>query len=925
MEPERYRRLKEIFLATAEASDSERQAALEELEAADTDLADRLRAMLAAHSGTADLLAENRLPKREGGKARQEWGDPGARIGPYRILQELGRGGMGAVYLAERDDGSFTQRVALKLIKRGMDTDEIIRRFVAERQILAQLVHPNIARLLDGGSTADGQPYFVLEHVEGQPIGAYCKQHRLGVEARLRLFLDVCAAVAFAHRNLVVHRDLKPANILVDAEGTPKLLDFGIAKLLAPALVEAGLTLGTGAKAPMTPDYASPEQWDGRPVTTATDVYGLGILLLQLLTGWTSAAAARQLGGAAARLPSRIVRALGAPGLPLEPARLARRLEGDLDTILLKATDTEPDRRYSSAQELAEDIERHLANRPVKARRPTVAYRLSRSIRRHRLASAFLLAIFVSVALALYQAQQIKSQRDHAERERLRAEAVSGFLVNLFKAADPSQSRGANVPVRDVLAEGLRQLRAPAAAAAGAAPSSAPSLAAEPGTRAHLLHVIGEVYDALGVGEKARVAAEEALAVRARLPGPDAELDLASTQTLLGDVLRQQGKAAASESLYRQALEIRRRRLGDGSLGVAATLNSLALLRWYQGAYDEAESLLRKVIAVRRRGGPEAEIELAESLSNLAGLEIERGPSEEAPDLLREAGEILRRRLSDGDPRIAFSLHNLGVRMFELGKYDAAADLLREAAHLRRRVLGPNNPDLAETLTVLATVENRRGDLAAAETDQRVALAILQSNYSGPHLDVADALLGLADVLRRKADAPAALAPNEAAVAMYRALPGNHAIDVANALNNLGLVRRDLGDLEIAESLIREGLAMRRTALGTEHPAVADSLNALASLLHLRHRLGEAEQLYREALALRRKVLPPRHPAVAASLLGLGNVLCDRGAAAEAKPLLLDALAIRRASAPPNAAEIAKIEKALAACRERPARKPVPK
>jgi serine/threonine-protein kinase len=922
MEPERYRRLKEIFLATAEASNSERQAALEELEAADTDLADRLRAMLAAHSGTADLLAENRLPKREGGKVRQEWGDPGARIGPYRILQELGRGGMGAVYLAERDDGSFTQRVALKLIKRGMDTDEIIRRFVAERQILAQLVHPNIARLLDGGSTADGQPYFVLEHVEGQPIGAYCKLHRLGVEARLRLFLDVCAAVAFAHRNLVVHRDLKPANILVDAEGTPKLLDFGIAKLLAPTLVEAGLTLGTGAKAPMTPDYASPEQWDGRPVTTATDVYGLGILLQQQLTGWTSAAAARQLGGAVARLPSRIVRALGAPGLPLEPARLARRLEGDLDTILLKAIDAEPDRRYFSAQELAEDIERHLANQPVKARRPTVAYRLSRSIRRHRLASAFLLAIFVSVALALYQAQQIKRQRDHAERERLRAEAVSGFLVNLFKAADPAHSRGADVRVRDVLAVGLRQLSAPIAAAA---PSSAPSLAAEPATRASLLHVVGEVYDELGMGEKARDALEEALAVRARLPGPEAELDLASTQTRLGDVLRQQGKAAASESLYRQALEIRRRRLGDGSLGVAATLNSLALLRWYQGAYDEAELLLRGVIAVRRRGGPEAEIGLADSLSNLAALEIEQGPTEEAPNLLREVGEIVRRRLGDGDPRIAFTLHALGVQMCELGKYDEALGFLSEAVTLRRRVLGANHPDLATTLTVRATVEDRLGDLAAVEKDQRAALAILQSNYSGPHLDVADALLGLANVLQREADAPAALGPCKSAVAMYRALPGNHVTDIANAVNTLGLVRRDLGDLDIAEALIREGLSMRQTALGTEHPDVAGSLNALASVLYRQHRLDEAERDYREALVLRRKVLPPRHPAVAASLLGLGNVLCDLGAAAEAKPLLLDALAIRRASAPPNAAEIAKIEKALADCRERPATKPVPK
>lgn len=364
------------------------------------------------------------------------------RAGPYRVLSELGHGGMGTVYLAVRDEPSFTQKVALKLIKRGMDTDEIVRRFVAERQILASLAHPNIARLFDGGSTPEGRPYFVMEYVEGQPITAYSAERKLSVEARLRLFLRVCRAVQHAHQSLVVHRDLKPANILVDAEGEPKLLDFGIAKLLDPSSF-GGLTALTGlAPGPMTPDYASPEQRVGGPITTATDVYGLGLLLYELLVGQNPRAVERKLGeGWAERPPSQAIVALAGPK-DAEARRLARQISGDLDTIVGKALESEPQRRYGTAAALAEDVERHLTQRPVTARRPTPGYRLSRAVVRNKLAATLILGVYLLAGTSAYFARTIEKERGQFEAQRRIVQALNSLQLRMIQRPDPEEDYG---------------------------------------------------------------------------------------------------------------------------------------------------------------------------------------------------------------------------------------------------------------------------------------------------------------------------------------------------------------------------------------------------------------------------------------------------------------------------------------------------
>ncbi|MFQ5572464.1 MAG: serine/threonine protein kinase, partial [Rhodothermales bacterium] len=389
------------------------------------------------------------------------------RIGPYQVVRELGRGGMGAVFLAERADGQFEQQVALKLIKRGMDSDAILRRFLRERQILAHLRHENIARLLDGGVSDEDRPYFAMEYIDGLPLPDYCDTHRLDVEARLRLFQDVCRAVQYAHRSLIVHRDLKPSNMLVTEDGTVKLLDFGIAKLLDPEAQSGATALTEAGLRAMTPEYAAPEQVRGEPVTTATDVYTLGVVLYELLTGHRPyqferrepKAIARVINDVEPELPSTAVRretdiqhtdGTTETVTPLsvsrarstQPDRLRRRLSGDLDTVVLKALRKEPERRYASAEAFVEDIRRHLAGLPVLAQKDTLAYRASKFVRRHTVGVVFatalgLLTLGSAVVMALQQAETM--------REAAKAEEVKSFVMSLFEMSDPDASKGETI------------------------------------------------------------------------------------------------------------------------------------------------------------------------------------------------------------------------------------------------------------------------------------------------------------------------------------------------------------------------------------------------------------------------------------------------------------------------------------------------
>jgi serine/threonine protein kinase len=900
MEPERWRQIKDAFSAALELPAEERAEWLAVTIPDDPSLAREVAGLLAAHDGATDFYDRGALAAVPEVQRQLAGGVEGMRVGPYRVLSELGHGGMGAVYLAVRDPASFTHKVALKLIKRGMDSDEIVRRFVAERQILASLAHPNIARLFDGGSTPDGRPYFVMEYVEGKPITVYAGEHELAVEARLHLFLHVCRAVQHAHQSLVVHRDLKPANILVDADGEPKLLDFGIAKLLDPSSSDGTTALTGLAPGPMTPDYAAPEQLAGGAVTTATDVYGLGLLLYELLVGQNPRSAGRKLGeGWSGRPPSQALKAL-APEKNTETRRRIRRVAGDLDTIVGKALAPEPERRYGTAAALAEDVERHLTQRPVAARRPTLAYRLSRSVLRHKLAAALALAVCLFGIVSSYEAFVVRQERDRAEEQRRRAESLNQFLQRMIQRADPEQSRGETLTLRQVLDSGARELMVREAGQ-------------DARTWAELLETMGVTYKNLGLYEDSGRYLERALRQRERQrrPSREADLETADNWTLLGQVTFQQKNYAASRSAYRRALAIKRRWLGPAALPLVRDWNGLALIALDEGQTDAAESDLARALAISRAAA-NGQRELAETYNVRGRLELLRGRSARAQIFLGAAWRYLRATLGDDHPDTVDTRSNLAVALSNNGQYAEAETLFQEIVRTRRR-LGADHPDLASALLYLAIVQQQLRHLEAARLTLDEVLRMRREYRFPPDEDAGEAwnLLGYVDLYEnRLADADEAFRKS---FATYRSLPGEHRADLARILDSQAEVRRRT-DPAGAVALARRGLDLTRAAKPDNRPLVGGSLEFLAELLQEAGKLRSAEIAYRQAMNLLAGPEWARHPNKARAEIGLGSLLVETARAREALPYLEDGLRLRRQSRSAQDFETAKAESELGAC-----------
>ncbi|HEX2250310.1 MAG TPA: protein kinase [Gemmatimonadales bacterium] len=566
-----------------------------------------------------------------------------SRIGPYRIVREAGRGGMGTVYVAERADDQYRKRVALKLVRRGLDDTHLVRRFLEERQILASLDHPHIAQLLDGGVMPGGLPWYAMEYVDGLPMDRYCDEHRLSVERRLRLFLDVCEAVQYAHRNLVVHRDLKPSNILVTADGEVKLLDFGIAKLLAQSDAPGEALTRTGFRA-MTPEYASPEQVRGDAISTASDVYSLGIVLYELLTGQRP----YRLGG---RAPHEIERAIlgeqperpstvagrgGADTAMLRgmtPDRLCRRLRGDLDTIVLTAMRKEPDRRYATAEQLAADIRRHLDGLPVAARRDTWRYRAGKFVGRHPagVASAAAFALLLSGASVVTMVQSARTAH-----ERDKAEQISTFLVDLLRAPDPYRGRGGAITVRELLDSAVARIDR--------------ELIGQPELRAELLSVMGRSYWGLGLPSRSRAILESAITLRQRTRG-DA-FELLQDQATAGRIAFEESDYAAAESLGRASLATGRRLFGERHPSLTPALLNLTFTLRNLGRDSEADSLLLEAVAIQRTQPRDSIGSLATTLAAFASSRWARADWVGADTLYREALALRREALGDEHPDV---------------------------------------------------------------------------------------------------------------------------------------------------------------------------------------------------------------------------------------------------------------------------------
>lgn len=900
LSPERWKRIDALFAAALDLAPEERTAFLErECEGDDALLETVLELLRGASeaeavigdsvdSFAASLLADWREDVHEEDRDALP---PGSRIGAYRILEEIGRGGMGAVYRAERADGEFDMGVAVKVVKRGMDTDEVLRRFRRERQILASLVHPNIARLLDGGVTEDGRPFLVMENVDGEPITDYCDRHRLGIRERVALFREACHAVDYAHRRLIVHRDIKPANILVTATGTVKLLDFGIAKLLDDSDAGAAAPTRTGLSL-LTPEYAAPEQVLGAPVTTATDVYGLGLVLYQLLSGRR---AYEFRGRSAVELERAVVDTMPAPpsaavtrslsdaediarARATTPLSLGRQLRGDLDTIVLTATKKDPNRRYPSAAHLADDLGRYLDRLPVRARPAGFAYRATRFVRRHRagVAAAALVALSLVTGLgaALWQARHTRQERDVALQ-------VSAFLEDLFRAPDPygkSPERLDTMRVRAIVDLGAVRVR--------------DELSAQPAIQARMLTVLGSVYRNLALFHEADTLLSQALAIRSGQHGPD-HLDVAETQALLALVHRDLGKYERADSLLRAAIATRRIRLGPRHPEVAKALADLGETLRLASRFGEADSVLAEAVDILRARTDRPDQQMIGILTSRANTLQGQGRFAEAEPLRREAVDIARNTLGDIHPQTGVALANLAVLLVELQRLDEAELYLREAIEIYRATVGEEHPEALSAFNTLALLLYDREDYDAAEEVARRSVEVNRRVRGEAHRSVFTALNTLAMVLARNGKLDEAEAAYREALAVSHALYQGDHMQTIVVLNNLGALLRGRGRIDEALGLQQESLAMGRRLVGDEHPVIASLASNVATTLRARGRESEAEALLREALAIRERALAPNHPSTLRSRILLVESLTAQRRFDEADRLareLLDAV-----------------------------------
>ncbi len=639
----------------------------------------------------------------------------GQRIGPYRVERLLGQGGMGAVYLAARVDEFEMRRVALKVFRRGTSSGELELRFHHERQILARLDHPNIAKLLDGGMTDDGIPYFVMDYVEGEPIDRYCRQHRLGIRRCLELFRKVCSAVHRAHQNLVVHRDIKPANILVGADGEPKLLDFGIAKPLDADGSTATVLRATGDQ-PMTVAYASPEQIDNKAITTAGDVYSLGVVLYEILTGLrpyrTVSSGIVELAQAIRKQRPR------KPSIAAEPGKHRRRLAGDLDSIVLTALRKDPNHRYPSVEKLSADIRRHLEGLPVTSRKPTFAYVASKFIRRHKLETvlaALVLATNLSFSVfTVHLKNEAVRLKDVAVLESERAEEASDFLVRIFKAPGPNQPE---LTVRELLETGKGQIKE--------------HRGRQPRLYARLAITMGEVYYRLGLYRDACEILEGALADLRALGDREADIQRASLSNDLAAALWAQGHFSEAEKRFRETLEMKIRLYGEEAARIVGTLNNLGTLAKERGAYEEAERRYRRGLAIRRKLDPPALEEIASSHFLLGTLLLEKGDYEEAGRQLSRALAVRRDLLGSEHTLVAVVLNNLGVALQARGRSEESERIYLEALEIRRTLLGEKHPDVAATEINLSSLLISSGRFEEAERLGRRALATFRESKPG--------------------------------------------------------------------------------------------------------------------------------------------------------------------------------------------------
>ena len=817
-------------------------------------------------------------------------------IGNYRLLRPLGRGGMGTVYLAVRSDGVYQKPVALKLLQAGLGSEEVVRRFRREREILAALEHPYIAHLLDGG-TFSGRPYLVMEYVDGLPIDRYAAHHRLTLQERLRLFRKACEAVHFAHQNLVVHRDLKPSNLFVTADGIPKLLDFGIAKLLSTENFPHTVVATAPGRAPMTPAYASPEQVLGGTITTATDVYSLGILLYELLTGRRpyevsgispgkveqivcetpplrpSTAVGRKLEETAALVHKE---SLESPSR--EQRRLRKALRGDLDNIVLMALAKEPQRRYASAEQLGQDLGRFLDGLPVVAHQDSFLYRFGKFVSRHKAAVAITVAVFLTlfglVITLLVQKEEILEQRNFAQ-------FTSNFLVNLFVNADPWAQSTPTLSAREMLDRGARDISI--------------HRGAPPTVRAELLTTIGRSYLHLGEYEKAGELLRDGLKIRQEIyPGDHPAV--AESLQMVAQLEINAGRYEEGERVARQSLQMRRRLYSAPHAEIGDSLFRLARLFDLAGRYQEARATYQEALEmVRSLEEPEL---LATVLDRFGLLLARLAEYDEGELLLREALKLHEDTLTPEHPKVAFTLINLARLLRDRNDLTSAEELLRRAEKIQRNAFGDRHPHLAGTLGSLGMVLSRNGRGEEGEALLLEAIAMQREIQEGPLL--ATLLTSLSHLHTDRRQFEKAEAAAREALAMNSAMLGKEHPETGYTLDALGIATLERGDLESAEASLTQALQIYRASFGEYHPRTAAALDNLAWVAAGREDYAEAEDWTRQALASYLPVVGEENRLVSQLYNNLGYLLRKQGKLKEALASYQKALALGRRQMAPD-------------------------
>ncbi len=772
-------------------------------------------------------------------------------VGPFRVLELLGEGGMGSVYLAEQDQ-PVHRELAVKVIRADVTATQAAARFDLERQTLARLSHPHIAQLYEAGTTAEGYPYFAMEHCSGAPVTDYCDQHRLSIEQRLELFISICEAVQHAHQRGIIHRDLKPSNILVtevDGRHWAKIIDFGIAKAIDQPLAEA-MDL-TGERIVGTPAYMSPESLglvNGVDlIDTRTDVYALGVVLYELLVGTRpfalgSGGLARFLSMVANEPTPRPSQRLSTEDAEsreqvaelrqVEASTLHRRLIGDLDWIVATAVAKDREERYGSPAELAADVRRFLDHQPVTASPPSLRYLAGKFVRRHRgmvaAASLAVIALILGTIGTTFGMMQARWEAERAREALLDAEEVTDFLVHLFEVSDPREAGGETISARQLLDRGAVRIEE--------------RLAGQPLRQARLMHSIGDIYDQLQVYTEAKGMVSSALALREQELPADHQ-DIAESLYKLGVIERELAEYEAAEEVVRRSLEIRQDVFGPDHPLVGEALRELAVTLYLSGRHDEAEPLVRRSLEIATTRLDADDPAVASSLETLGNLLKDRGRQFEAIPFLQQALAIREQALDASDPRLATSLNNLGSCLGSEQRFEEALPLFERALVIQEKTLGPSAPPVAMSRANLGIVYR--------ELDQ---------------FDEAESAF-----VRAQADFESALGPT-------------HPL-VANPMAELGVLFWQQGRMEDAEKHLRQALGMWIKVPGPDHPLTAWAHWGLANVLRDSNQPNEAETHYKASLEVREKVLPTGHPELVQTLEDYARLLRDGGRVDEAAVL----------------------------------------